>query len=77
MDCPCNSKVREFRAKLGISGVELGAATNLAQPTISMVERGFWGSREVRQTLADFFGVPVVVLFPNVPTEELERTKQL
>lgn len=76
MDAPCNSKVREFRQGQGLSGMQLAEATGLAQPTISMVERGFWGSKEVRQSLADHFGVPVTVLFPNVPLQELERTKQ-
>lgn len=71
-----NSRVREYREAKNWTSADLEKASGVSQPTISLVERGFWGSARVRAAIAKAFNKTVRETFPNVPVAELKRAGQ-
>lgn len=61
---PVDNKVREFREKLGLTQKELGEHVNVSRQAINAIETGkFDPSIWLAYDLAQYFGVPIEILF--------------
>ncbi len=59
-----NNKVREFREKFGLTQKELGEQVNVSRQAINAIETGkFDPSIWLAYDLAQYFGVPIEILF--------------